>query len=460
MTEFSEPGPASMADEAVLEGGHGEAATPPAPIMAPRPGIVPSAEPAVPAADPPATAWPSFGEFVGIIALMMGVISMSIDSMLPAFGPIGTALRVPDPNDLQLVLTVYMAGFALMQMVYGPVSDAIGRKPVLMIGLAILTVGSLFAIMAQSFPQLLAARAVQGMGAAAARVLAVAVVRDRYRGSEMARVMSLTMMVFLIVPVLAPAFGSLLLHLGSWRYVFAGMFVPAFGTALWYGLRMPESLHPQYRLPLEPARIWAAVRLCVTCRTAMGYATAMALMQGALMGYLGSSQPVFESQVYRLGDWFPAAFASFAGAMAVAAFLNARLVRRFGMQRLAHFGMIGFAVASAAMVTASAVWHGHPPLLVFGALLALAQCLFSLSVPNFNSIAMEPLGEVAGTASSFIGLYTTLMGALIGLYVGWAFDGSVHPLTLGYAVLGGLTLLVVLWTERGRLFPAIASRAA
>jgi MFS transporter, DHA1 family, multidrug resistance protein len=250
----------------------------------------------VDARDAPAPAL-SFAEFVALIALMMGVTAFAIDNLLPAFDVLGAVFRVDDPNRLQLLVYGYMIAFAVAQIGYGPLSDMLGRRPVLLVGLAIFTIGSLLALVAPSFEVLLLARVIQGIGTAAARVLAVSIVRDRYSGREMARVMSLTMMVFLIVPVFAPTIGTALLLAGGWRAIFASMLALAVGLAVWFGLRMPETLHPEYRFPLSFARIGQAVRLTVSTRISLGYATAVGLMMGCLMGYIGSAQQILETSV-------------------------------------------------------------------------------------------------------------------------------------------------------------------
>ncbi|MDR6293332.1 DHA1 family bicyclomycin/chloramphenicol resistance-like MFS transporter [Inquilinus ginsengisoli] len=399
-----------------------------------------------------ATPEPGFVEFVGLIAFMMALISLSIDNLLPAFGAIQADLGIADPNALQYVLTAYMAGFGVMQLVYGPVSDVIGRRPTLMIGLSVYCVGSVLAIAAHGFEWLLVARAVQGMGAAAARVLTVTIVRDRFSGREMARVMSLTMMVFIIVPIFAPAIGQLFLFVGSWHMIFVSMLGLALVQIVWFNRRMPETLHPEYRRPFSVARIRDGVRTCVTTRVSIGYATAMGLMMGSLMGYLGSSQAIFEVDVYALGPMFPMAFGLIAMVMGFASFLNSRLVRRLGMRRMSHTGICGFVAVGAVQLALAFAFDGRPPLFLFGVVLAANMFLFSLTVPNFNAMAMEPLGAIAGTASSVIGSYTTIASAALGALVGQAFDGTVVPLGFGYFGLGACALLVVLWTERFRLF--------
>ena len=397
------------------------------------------------------TQLPSLREFVLLMALVMSLGSLSIDNLLPAFGAIQADFGIADSNDLQLLITTYMVTFAIMQAVYGPVSDAIGRRPTLMIGLAIYLVGGVIATTAASFSMLLIGRAVQGAGLAATRVLTVAIIRDRFAGREMARVMSITLMVFIIVPMLAPASGSLLLLLGSWRIIFAAILGFAVLVAVWFYTRMPETLHPEYRRSLAFGQIASAVRTIVSTRVSIGYATGIALMMGCLMSYIGSAQQIFETDVYGIGALFPLIFGCIAAFMGAASFTNARLVRRLGMRRLSHIGICGFTLVSAVQLVVAVLYGGHPPLLVYAAIFALSQFLYSLTVPNFNSIAMAPLATIAGTASSFIGAYTTLVGALLGFVIGRAFNGTVIPLSIGYLALGAACLLIVLWTEKGRL---------
>jgi DHA1 family bicyclomycin/chloramphenicol resistance-like MFS transporter len=394
---------------------------------------------------------PSLREFIAIVALIMALISLSIDNLLPAFVPIRQALGVANANDMQLIVTVYMIGSGALQIVYGTVSDVIGRRPTLMIGIAVYSLGALIGAVAQSYEVLLLGRLVQGMGAAAAQVLAVALVRDRYEGREMARVLSLVFMVFIMVPVVAPALGSLTIALAGWRAVFASMLVMAVVVAVWFGLRMPETLSPDHRRPFSFRQIGAGIQATLNHRGTVGYGIAIALMMGCLMTYVSSSQQIFETEVYALGPLFPVAFGSIAGVMGLAFFANSTLVRSFGMHRLSHICLLAFVLLAIAGYAAALLYAGRPPLMLFACLLGGIQFLMCLTMPNFNAIAMEPLGAVAGTASAVLGLVTTLGGALIGMVVGRAFDGTVLPLELTYLLSAVAALIAVLWAERGTL---------
>ncbi len=402
-------------------------------------------------------AGPSLREFIALLAFTMALISLSIDNLLPAFVPIRQAFGVANANDLQLIVTVYMLGSGAMQIVYGSLSDAIGRRPALLIGLCVYAVGAAIGLFAQSFAVLLGGRLVQGMGAAAVQVLAMAIVRDRYSGREMAQVLSLVFMVFILVPVVAPAIGSVLIAFAGWRAVFASMLVMAAAVAVWFGLRMPETLHAEHRRAFRAADVMAAIRVTVGQRTSVGYGLATTLMMGCLMTYVSSSQQIFETEVYALGPKFPLAFGGIAAAMVVAFFVNSRLAGRYGLRRLSHICLLLFAAAAVLAFLLVANANGRPPLPVFIGSLVVLQFLMCLTMPNFTAQAMEPLGAVAGTAASVLGLVTTLGGTGIGMLVGRGFDGTVLPLATTYLVCALLALAAVAWGERGRLVVAPAA---
>lgn len=397
-----------------------------------------------------AARFPGFVEFVALIALMMSTVALSIDNLLPAFVPIQQEFRLASANDAQFLIASYMIGFAVSQLFYGPLSDSVGRRPAMLLGMAIYLAGTVLAIVAQSFEILLLARVVQGVGGASSRVLVMTIVRDRYQGEDMARVMSFVMMVFIIGPVIAPGSGALILLLGSWRLIFVSMLGLCLLITAWFFLRMPETLRPEYRSRPSAGTVWANLRACVANRTTLGYTLAASLILGSLMGYINSAQQIFETDVYALGGWFSVVFGVVAAVMGVASFFNAWLVRRVGLERLAWWSTVAFALAGLAMVVAVLAFDGPPPLVLFAGLLALLNFIFSLAVPNFNALALRPMGRIAGTASSFVGAATTALSTLIGALIGQLYDGTVLPLALGYLVLGIAGVAVVAWTGAGR----------
>ena len=397
---------------------------------------------------PPADLRPGFREFVVLMAGLMALNAMAIDAMVPALPAIGEALRVTAENDRQLVVSAYFFGFGTTQIIYGPLSDRYGRKPVLIFCLVLYVVFGLACAVAWSFPLLLAARIAQGASAAATRVLIVSIVRDRFEGAAMARLMSLVFVVFLLMPVLAPTFGQLTLLVASWRWIFFGL--SAFGAIMlvWALVRLPETLHPEYRRPLSVRAVRQGVRETLTNRESLGYTLAFTLMMGALLGYIVSIQQIV-FDVFERPELIAVIFIGVAGPMAATSYLNSRLVERMGIRRIAHFGLVLF--LAFAWLHLLLAWRGES-LATFILMQGLTVACFGLASANFGALAMQPLGHVAGTASSVQGTIGTIGGALLGTLVGQNFDGSVVPLVAGFAGYGAAAFAIVLITERGRLF--------
>ncbi|MCW5695723.1 MAG: multidrug effflux MFS transporter [Bauldia sp.] len=391
-------------------------------------------------------------ELVAIIAALMGLTALSIDIMLPALPEIAETFAAGDPNDRQLVITAYLLGFAAGQLVYGPLSDSYGRRSVLVIGLAIYAVATALVFVSPDYGLFLAARALQGVGCAAPRVIAMAVVRDLFTGRQMARVMSFAMMVFIAIPALAPSIGQGLMVFGTWHWIFVFLLLAA-GVLLALSLfRLPETRPLELREPPSLKFLASAGRQVVTTRQTVGYTLAIGLMFGAMMTYVSTAQQVFE-EVYDLGTMFPLVFGLIAAALAAASLTNSILVRRFGMRRMSHGAIVGFMATSAVMLALSLTTLPEPPALwVFVTLHGIAFYFFGFIMPNFNALAMEPLGRIAGTGSSFVGFTTTAVGAALSSVVGRLYDDTVVPLLAGYLALSAAALVIVLVTERGQLF--------
>ncbi len=402
------------------------------------------------AAVPRARPMPPFGEFVAMIAALMALAAMSIDIMLPALPDIAASFGVADPNAAQLVVTDYLLGFAAGQLVFGPLADRFGRRAVLFAGLGLYALGAFACLVAGSFEVLLAARFAQGLACAAPRVIAVAVVRDVYGGRRMAQVMSFVMMVFIVVPVVAPSLGGAILLAAAWPAIFGLLFVLALALIAWTALRLPETRAPEHRLPLRARSVTDAFLAVLRSRPTLGYTIAGGVVLGALMGYIASAQQVYV-EVYRLGAWFPLMFGAIALAQSAASFANSRLVMRLGMRRLSHIALAGFTATSAVHLVLVLAF-GTLPLALFAGLLASTFFCFGFVMPNFNALAMEPMGRIAGTASSFVGATTTGLAATLGWAVGQHFAGTTVPLLAGFALYGAVALAVVALTERGRLF--------
>jgi DHA1 family bicyclomycin/chloramphenicol resistance-like MFS transporter len=390
-----------------------------------------------------------FPEFVVIIASIMALNPLAMDMMLPALPNIASAFHLTDANRPQMVLSTFIIGFGVGQFVMGPLSDRFGRRPVLLGGMIVYGIASLLAIAAPSFETLLLARALQGLGTSATRVIATSIVRDCYAGRRMASVMSLAMMVFIAVPVLAPSFGQAVLLLTQWRGIFIVLMLYGVVALIWSALRMPETLPVSRRRSLAVGEVYDAFRQTVTNRQTLGYALTAGGVLGSLFAFVFTSQQVF-TQIYKLGHYFPIAFAAAAIGTAIAGFINSRFVDRLGMRVISHGALLGYVAVSGTMLVAAKLQM--LPLSLFMALSALMMFAFGLMISNFTALAMEPQGRIAGTASSLYGSITTLLGIGIGIKMGQDYDGTLLPFATGFFLCTLASLAVVLVVEKGRLF--------
>ena len=390
-----------------------------------------------------------FPEFVIVIASIMALNPLAMDMMLPALPDIASTFHVTAANKPQEVLSSFLIGFGIGQFIMGPLSDRFGRRPVLIDGMALYCVGSVLAIMSSSFEMLLLARVLQGLGTSATRVIATSIVRDCYAGRRMASVVSLAMMIFIAVPVIAPSLGEALMALTEWRGIFVVLMLYGVFALIWSAVRLPETLAVNERKSLAIRDVLGAFRQTVTNRQTLGYAVAAGGVQGSLFAFVFSSQQVF-TQIYGLGHYFPLAFAAAAIGVAIAGFLNARFVGRIGMRVISHGALVGFVVVAGIMLLA--VKMDMLPLVLFVALAALMMFAFGLMFANFTSLAMEPQGKIAGTASSLYGSITTLLGIGIGTTIGQSYDGTLLPFATGFFLCTLASLSVVFFTEKGRLF--------
>ncbi len=389
-------------------------------------------------------------EFVALVALLTSLVALSIDAMLPALGRIATELQAAHPNSRQFVVLGFFAGLGAGQLLAGPLSDRIGRKPAILSGLLIYAAGSVLCWLASDFTLFLAGRVIQGIGAAGPRVVSIAMVRDRQAGAAMARTMSLVMTTFIMVPVLAPMLGQAVLAFAGWRVIFLGFFVIAVWAALWLALRQPETLPPERRRAVSPAALLEAARQVITHRVSMAYTVTAGLVLGLLVSYLGVCQQVF-GEFYGQGDLFVAYFAVLASGVGLASAVNARLVMRLGMRRLSALALRTIAVLTVTMLAGCLITGALPPLALFVIWLFPIFFCMGMLFGNCNALAMEPMGHIAGMAASIIGSFTSLLSVLAGGLVSQRYDGTVLPLIIGYAVLGVAALLTSTLADRDRL---------
>ena len=390
---------------------------------------------------------PRLVEFVSLMALMTSLVALSIDAMLPALAEIGRDLGVADPNEPQLVVAMLFLGLALGQTLYGPLSDAVGRKAPIYAGLAIYLVGSVLCVLSKDFTIMLAGRFLQGLGVAGPRIVTVAMVRDQYAGRPMARIMSLIMAVFIIVPALAPALGQGIMTIAHWRAIFGLLLALAAIALTWFALRQPETLPPGRRLPWSATRLASGLLETLRTRRSVGYAVAAGLVFGGFVGYLATAPQIFQ-QRYDMAALFPLFFGLLSLAIGAASLLNARLVMRFGMRLLSRRALQAQCVASVGF--ALFAWfapHGLPlwGMLAWGTVAFFCQ---GLLFGNFNAMAMEPLGHIAGIGAAVVGSLTSFISLAFGTAIGQAYDGTVVPLIGGFAVLGALSLAIAWWTGR------------
>jgi len=414
--------------------------SPVAPALAGAPAIV---------AAEPAGAPIGFVEFVALVAALMSLAALGIDSMLPALPAIGAALGVATENQRQFIVTAFVLGFGIAQLAHGPLADRFGRRTVLLWAIGGYVIANIACAVSASFELLLAARVFGGAMVAATRVATVAMVRDCYHGRPMARVMSIAFMVFMIVPVLAPAFGQTVLLFANWR----GIFWVVAGLSLlvwtWFFIRMPETLHADAQQPLSVKRVAGGWKQTLSDRWSLGYTLASTSLMGALYGYLNSVQQIM-FDTFRHPQLLAVMFAVTAALMAAANLTNARLVMRLGTRLISHSAVTALVVLSA--IHLAVALAGYETLVGFVILQALTMGCFGLATSNFSSMAMENMGGIAGTASSVQGFTSVTFGAMIGVVIGQAFDGTTAPLAAGFLLCGIVSLVVVAITERGRLF--------
>ncbi len=393
---------------------------------------------------------PSLIEFIVLVSAMMSLTALSIDAMLPALPDIGTDLAVIDSSNWALIISLIFIGLGVGQLFFGPLSDSIGRKPTIYLGMGVFVVGAVLSLVSTNFTMMLIGRFLQGIGVSAPRAVTLALVRDQFSGREMARIMSFVMTVFILMPLVAPSIGQAILLVAGWRAIFAAFVLFAILTTSWFALRQPETLATKDRIPFEIGRIVSGAREVLTTRIAFGYMLTSGLILSAMVGYLNSAQPIYVD-LYNLGTRFPLYFALVSSSIGMASFLNSRLVMRFGMRLLVTWSLVAIIVLTIIAVVVAVPMGGHPPFALLVGYLMTAFFCVGILFGNMNSLAMEPLGHIAGIGSAVIGALSTLLSVGIGTIIGRSYNGTILPLTLSIGILAFIALLVVLWTEGGKI---------
>ncbi|MEE9417544.1 MAG: multidrug effflux MFS transporter [Acidimicrobiales bacterium] len=384
-------------------------------------------------------------ELLTLTSAIMALIALAIDLMLPAFDDIRVAFDLGEgSNETGRVVTVFFLGLALAQVIYGPLADRFGRKPVLYLGIGIYLLGAVGSALAPTFDLFLASRFVWGVGAAGSRVVATAIVRDRFEGTAMAKALSQIMAIFVLVPVFAPAIGAAIIAVLPWRALFWFCVVWATSIGLW-SLRLKETLDPASRRPLSLASTGRGYLQVARTPITAGYTVATTFLQGVFTAYLASSELII-SEIFDRGDQFPIVFGAVATLFGAAALINGRIVEQVGMDRLVSRVLVVLMGLSAGLVAVAVLGDGRPNFWVFMPLLGLLLASFMFLMPNLNTAAMGPVGDIAGTASAFTGAVRIAGGALIGTLISARVDDSVTPFAVGIALMcvsAGVTVLIV-----------------
>ena len=392
-------------------------------------------------------------ELIALLAMATALTALGIDLMLPAFNDIRADLGLAaDSTAVTGLVTAYFVGLGAGTIFYGPLADHRGRRWTMRLGLAIYIGGALLATVAPTLPLLFLARFLWGLGAAGPRVIALAIIRDRFDGDEMSKTMSSMMAIFILVPVVAPALGSAVLVVAPWRWLFALCAVWAGVIALWVR-RLPETLAPAHRIPdLRFHRVVTAAKYVVSNRTAFSYAVGVTALYGVFASYLGSAEAIVD-KTFDAEGVFPLVFGALAAVMGCAALLNGRIVSSVGTTPMVARALVGYGIGALLFVTVALATDGRPPLVVFMAIMAVMLAFHALLLPNLNTLAMAPMAAVAGTASSVIGAFQLVIGASLGGVLDRFFDGTITPLAVGFVLSATATTVAVVSARRADVEP-------
>jgi len=379
-------------------------------------------------------------EFIALIASLMSIVAMSIDAMLPALGVISNDIHLQHPNQAQYIISALFLGMAIGQLICGPFSDATGRKKVLYLGVLLFLIGSTICFFAEDLNTMLVGRFIQGLGVSGPYVSAISIVRDQFSGNQMAKVMSFVMLIFIMVPALAPSLGQSILLFASWRFIFVFYIVYAIFISLWIFFRLEETLPKEKRIAFTAEGFFYGFKEVLRNRTTMSYTICMGLFFGSFIGYLNSSQQIFQVQ-FETGKLFTVYFGLLALIFGAASLVNSQLVEKLGMKLICDYAILAIIVFSAAFLLLHAVTHIQLWMfLVYAAILFFS---FGLIFGNLNAMAMEPMGHVAGIASAVIGSLSSILSMSLGTFIGQLYNNNLIPIVTGFLVLGGISLLIM-----------------
>ena len=379
-------------------------------------------------------------EFVVLMAALMSTVALTIDAVLPALPTIGDYLSsVSDTENQKLITTIFL-GLGVGQLIFGPLSDSFGRKPMVYFGFGVFVIASIICMTTRSFEVMLLGRALQGIGLSSPRTMSIAIVRDSYSGDHMAKILSIVVMTFILVPVIAPMLGQFLLLQFGWKSIFTFNLIIGLITMIWFWKRQPETLHPKYKKTFRLAIFKTGTLAFFRIKPVVIYTLFSGFITGSFMVYLSTSQQIFQVQ-YNLGDYFPYIFASLAVTIGLATFLNSALVMRFGMRNLVSLALIAFVGISLIYV----ILYGsgrNPPIEILMVFFMLQFASVAFLFGNLRALAMEPMGHIAGIGSALNGFISTVMAVPIANYIGGFVKDSVTPLFIGFLVCGLISMVL------------------
>lgn len=367
--------------------------------------------------------------------------------MLPALPFIANDLNITGDNTAQYIIGVLFLGFTFGQIFYGPLSDSFGRKPSIYIGITIFIFGSILSISAQNYTIMLMGRLLQGLGVAAPRVISTAMIRDKYKGRDMARVMSLIMSLFIIVPAIAPTLGQAILYISNWRMIFAVLLCVGLVLMIWVYFRLPETLPKAQRIPFNFKEIGRNIFEIIKHKSTMGYTICTGLIFAILIGYLNSAQQIFQVY-YDAAEHFPIYFGIIALSLGVASLLNSYIVRYLGMHKICHYSLIALILISATFATLVLFSAQQVPFWQFMVYAITTFFFLGLLFGNLNAIAMEPMGHIAGVASATIGVLSSGLSLIIGTIIGQLYNDSLLPVIFSFLLLSSIAFCLQLFLDK------------
>lgn len=381
-------------------------------------------------------------EFIALMAGLMSIVALSIDALLPALPDIGLTLEIENIADNQKLVTMIFLGLGFGQLLFGPLSDSFGRKPIVYFGFIVFVIASIICVTTKNFEIMILGRVLQGIGLASPRTISMAMIRDSFSGDYMAKIISVVVMVFLLVPVIAPTLGQILLKFYNWQSIFYFNLIFGILIILWFWQRQPETLKDKYRIPFSLSIFITGTREFFKHKSAVAYTLVSGFITGSFMVYLSTAQQIFEHQ-YQMAEQFPIVFASLAIAIGLSTYLNSEIVVRFGMWKLSFYAIIAYVFISLLYLV---LYTGsdNPNVVVLITFFVAQFFAIGFIFGNVRALAMEPLGHIAGIGAAINGFISTVMAVPIANYIGSFVNTTALPLFVGFSIFGLISLLVFL----------------